>query len=44
LVDSVAAKTTLTRKDSHILGKAAQAVTALAAAAKPGVSQAAKAT
>jgi hypothetical protein len=44
LVDSVAAKTTLKRKDGNILGKVAQAATALAVAAKPDVSQAAKAT
>jgi hypothetical protein len=44
LVDSVAAKTTLKRKDGNILGKVAQAATALAVAAKPDVSRAAKAT
>ena len=43
LVDSVAAKTTLKRRNGANLGKVAQAATALAAAAKPDVGQAAKA-
>jgi len=44
LVDSVAAKTTLKRREVKPLGKVAQAAIALAGAAKPGLSQGAKAT
>jgi hypothetical protein len=41
LIESVAAKTTLKRKEGNVLGKAAQAAGALAAVAKPNVGQAA---
>jgi hypothetical protein len=44
LVESVAAKTTLRRKEGCALGKVAQAAKVLAAAAKPEVDHAAKAT
>jgi hypothetical protein len=44
LVESVAAKTTLRRKEGSVLGKVAQAAKVLAAAAKPDVDHAAKAT
>jgi hypothetical protein len=44
LIESVAAKTTLKRKEGNILGKIALAAKALAVAAKADVGQAAKAT
>jgi hypothetical protein len=44
LVESVATKTTLKRREGNILGKVAQAAKSLAAAAKPELGQVAKST
>jgi hypothetical protein len=44
LIESVATKTTLKRREGNIVGRVAQAAKALAAAAEPDAGRAAKAT